>query len=84
MLSFKNPRDPENAELTRLIKKWVRLKFALEESVSILVSEHPCLDDNCPMHQTVIAVFFEETTKQWTIHKPLTFIRQRDVESLEV
>lgn len=84
MLEFKNPRDPENANLIRLIKDWVRRHFQLGEEVSIFISEVNCQDDSCPVKETAIVLFFEKGEKKLSIHKPLTFIRERDVKSLSM
>jgi hypothetical protein len=84
MLEFKNPRDPENVEITRLIKGWVRQHFELGEEVSIFVSEVNCQDDSCPVKETAIVLFFEKGEKKLSIHKPLTFIRERDVKELRL
>lgn len=81
-MKFTNPRDPENVEITRTIKKWVLKHLNLPEGTGLWVSEVNCLDENCPDMETLILILPENKEKfSLRIRKPLTFVRERDIIS---
>ena len=79
---FKNPRDPNNIEVTKAIKQWTKeLLHLQEDKVVLFVSEIDCVDPACPGTETHIMIAENEKKPQLLrIQKPLTFVRKRDVE----
>jgi hypothetical protein len=83
MITFKNPNDPDNVVITSKIQEWIKDKLNLKENAIIQVSEMDCADPGCADKETRITIVLEETTtKQYRIHKPLVFVRQRDIDHL--
>lgn len=82
MFRFHNPRDPENAEVTRAIKNWVSELTWVSEDGVVMVTEVNCLDDGCPDMETLIHVLDKPHDRSYRIRKPLIFVRRRDVEAV--
>jgi hypothetical protein len=81
MTTFKNPHDPDNSATIAKLETLVRSLLSLPENTTVQVLELNCMDPGCMDKETrFIITSPESVTKQFRIHKPLVFIRQRDIE----
>jgi hypothetical protein len=81
MTTFKNPHDPDNILLTTKLEAFVRSKMSLPETTVVQVLELNCMDPGCMDKETrIIITSGDNNTKQLRIHKPLVYVRQRDIE----
>ena len=83
MSLFKNPNDPDNSKITKLVKDWVREKFPSHKDAIITVTELQCSDPGCPDMETVIAIY-DEKKVQFKIRKPLNYVRKWDIANLSI
>ena len=79
MATFKNPLDPENIQVKKVIRQWVIDRFKLDEPVSIGIVEHQCTEPSCVHAETVISIQNTEGSEFYKIAKPLVFIRKIDI-----
>ena len=80
---FRNPKDPDNVAITRLVKTWTAEVFELPADTVVSVSEINCMDPACPGTETHIMILYaNKETSNFSIGKPLTYIRRWDVEVL--
>jgi hypothetical protein len=56
-------KNPEQAASRKRIRNWTRMRFALPEAATILVSELACTRPGCPPLATVV-VFWTESEKR--------------------
>ncbi|TAD97083.1 MAG: nitrate reductase [Bacteroidetes bacterium] len=83
MFTFKNPRDPQNLAITKILKQWTIELLQLSENSVVMVTESQCLDENCPDMETVIAIFEEkQETRSFRIRRPLIFVRKFHLEEV--
>jgi hypothetical protein len=83
MTIFKNPNDPDNHIITAKVQEWVKDKMTIPEGTIIEIQELNCSDPGCMDKETRIFLSFKDNTrKQFRIHKPLVYIRKRDVDQL--
>ncbi len=81
MTTFKNPHDPDNSATIAQLEALVRSLLSLPENTSVQVLELNCMDPGCMDKETRIIITSPEApVKQFRIHKPLVFIRKRDLE----
>jgi hypothetical protein len=78
-MQFKNPLDPQNIEVSKAIKKWVKSYLQLPDDTTITITELKCCGETCPHIETVITIWTEKT-QVFKIQKPLVYIRKYDVE----
>ena len=67
---------------TIAIKKWVKEKLQLTDDVTIMVTEINCWEINCPDKETKIAILQEGNNQQFSIKKPLLYVRKWDIDVL--
>jgi hypothetical protein len=80
---FKNEFDPENKEISKKIKQWVKTYFGLpEEGCVVLVSELQCPDEGCPDVETVISILMKPEVRVFKIGKPLMYVGIYDIETI--
>ncbi|MSP70515.1 MAG: nitrate reductase [Bacteroidetes bacterium] len=78
---FKNEFDPDNKEITKKVKQWVKTYFGLHDvSCVVLVSELKCADEGCLDIETVISILMQPEIKVYKIGKPLMYVRVHDIE----
>ncbi len=77
-----NPKDPNNVEITSLVKDWVTKKFEIDNHTTVEVLEISCPDGCCPNAQTKI-IIHSHPHYHFVIGKPLTYIRQWDIKLLQ-
>lgn len=76
-----NPRDPENIQMKKLIGLWVKELAGPE--VEVHAEENPCVDASCPVATSTLVVTWPDgSMRQFSLHKPLCYIRQWDIKSL--
>lgn len=60
--------DPSH---TLAIKRWVQEKLQLTDEDVVTVTESPCVDANCPVIETAIAVFpAKGAPRHWRLQRP--------------
>jgi len=65
---------------SREIKAWVREWLALDDEVTILVTELQCHEPGCPPVETVMALLRQgQPTEQMKIHLPMAEVTREDV-----
>ncbi len=85
MATFKNPNDPDNIIITEKVQEWFRERMELQKDTIIHVVEIDCADPGCMDKETRITLSFPDgLRKQFRIHKPLVFVRKKDVEQLVI
>lgn len=79
-MKFTNPRDPENKEMTKTIKRWIMVHGKYPEETAIWVSEVNCVDPGCPDMETVMLVMPGKDEKHsFRVRKPMVFVREADI-----
>jgi hypothetical protein len=69
--------------LVARMKAWAAEAFALDENVTVMVTELRCTEPGCPPLETVIAVLSpNEPVRQYKIHKGLREIARDEVLAL--
>lgn len=67
----------------RRIKDLVRMRFGLDDAVTLMVSELRCHEDGCPDVETVIAVMGDaQASLTWKIAKPMAQVDAGDIAAL--
>ena len=83
MATFRNPHDPENLVIIAKIHEWVKEKILLDGNAIIQVIEVDCADPGCMDKATRILITgIDKEMKQFSIHKPLVYVRKPDIEKL--
>lgn len=59
--------DPEQ---TQAIKRWTNEVLKLGEDDVVTVSELACLDEGCPLVETVVTVYSPGIIRAWTFTRP--------------
>jgi len=75
---FKN-RTPEHLQALDRVRELTRLRFALPDDATILVSELACALPGCPPLETVIAFWVEGQRYHFKVFKPVTEISADDL-----
>jgi hypothetical protein len=78
-----NDAQKLGAQRTRQIKEWVRELLAIDETVTVVVSELTCREPGCPPVETVIALLRSgEPGVKYTIHRAAAEVTREDVAAL--
>jgi hypothetical protein len=74
------PSDPRLQLALRMIKAWVRERFALAGDATVMTTQLNCTEPGCPPHETVIA-FWDDTNArhQFKIVKAARDVSREDV-----
>jgi hypothetical protein len=67
-------------ERARSIKGWTRELLALADDAVVSVNELSCALPDCPPKETVVLVMQGSSTRQVSIHKPLSDVSKDDLE----
>jgi hypothetical protein len=74
-------RNPEKTRRTQEIKAQVTERLALNEDVTVMVTELNCQDEDCPEVETLIAIFEPNKPKiQTTLHSSIEEITDDEIE----
>ncbi|WP_170314798.1 nitrate reductase [Aquibium carbonis] len=79
-----NPLAPRRAvpERTRQIKDWVRQLHALDDDVTVSVTELACGEEGCPDIETVIGIMRPgQKIETLRVHKPIAEVEREDIGS---
>jgi hypothetical protein len=74
-----SPGGHARSAATRAVKDLVRKHFDLDGSANVFVAEIACAESDCPDTETVIAVFLDDTRREFRIYKPVAEITGADI-----
>jgi hypothetical protein len=72
-------KSPEHRHALNRVREWTRLRFALREETTILVSELACALPGCPPLETIIAFWDNEQRYHFKVFKPVAEIASEDL-----
>lgn len=73
-------RPTVDVNQVRRVKEWVRVAFAVDDAVSLLVTQLECKEQNCPPLETVIAILDTPgQPRQFKLHKGVADVTEDDV-----
>jgi nitrate reductase delta subunit len=78
MLGFIKKSPEHRAALDR-VRAWTRVRFALPDEATIVVSEVACALPGCPPLETVIVFWERETRHHFKIFKPVVDVVDDDL-----
>lgn len=83
MTGFVNPLAPKVRNIpaaSARIKEWVRRHLALDDSVTISVTELTCREPGCPDVETVVGILEESApVRTFRFHKPISDVHEAEV-----
>lgn len=72
-------RDPAHAAALERVRQWTRVRFALAEPATVLVTEVACGLPGCPPIETVIAFWVDGRRHHWKVFKPAAEVVEDDL-----
>ncbi|MFZ0528097.1 MAG: hypothetical protein WA776_13355 [Xanthobacteraceae bacterium] len=78
MLGFAKKNPVQDAALDR-VRHWTRIRFALAEDDTVMVSEIACGVPGCPPIETHVVFWSEAGRHHFKVFKPLVDVNEEDV-----